>query len=261
MIHPTAIIHPSAQLAADVSIGPYAVIGEDVSIGAGTTVASHAIIHGPTEIGQENKIFPGAAIGLDPQDLKYKGDRSYVRIGDRNTLREYVTVNRATHEGEETRIGNDNLLMAYVHVAHNCIIENQVIISNSVALAGHVKIESRAVIGGIVGVHQFVHIGKMAMIAGMTRIVRDVPPFMLVEGSPAKVRTLNMTGLKRANISSEELKLMKQAFRHLYRSELPPTKAAATLLDLGSNPYLEHLHHFLCASMDSDRRGLIPGNF
>lgn len=186
MVHPNAQIHPTVQ------VGPYAVIGEYVTVGEGTVIGAHAILDGYTRIGQGNRIYPGAAIGLEPQDLKYQGAASLVEIGDRNTIREYVTVNRATAAGEKTIIGNDNLLMAYVHVAHNCILENNIIIANNVAIAGHVEIESRAVIGGMLGIHQFVHIGKMAMLGGMSRIDRDVPPFMLVEGNPSKVRSLNL---------------------------------------------------------------------
>ncbi|MCZ2200766.1 MAG: acyl-ACP--UDP-N-acetylglucosamine O-acyltransferase, partial [Cylindrospermopsis raciborskii PAMP2012] len=180
LIHPTAVIHPNAELHSTVQVGAYAVIGANVQVGPETVIGAHAVVEGPCKIGSGNHIFPGAVIGMEPQDLKYVGELSWVKIGDNNAIREYVTINRATGHGEATVIGNGNLLMAYVHVGHNCIIEDSVIIANSVALAGHVHIESRARLSGVLGVHQFVHIGGMSMIGGMTRIDRDVPPYMLV---------------------------------------------------------------------------------
>lgn len=259
LIHPTAVIHPNAQIHSSVQIGPYAVIGEYVSIGADTVIDAHVVIDGHTRIGQGNRIYPGAAIGLAPQDLKYKGAASLVEIGDRNTIREYVTINRATAEGEKTVLGDGNLLMAYVHVAHNCVLENNIIIANNVAIAGHVEIESRAVIGGMLGIHQFVHIGKMAMLGGMSRIDRDVPPFMLVEGNPSKVRSLNLVGLKRSGLTADEIGLLKKAFRLLYRSELKTSEAVQALAELGDHEHLQHLQHFLEKALDPSRRGLIPG--
>lgn len=258
-IHPTAVIHPHAQLHPSVKVGPYAVIGENVKIGAETVIGTHVVIEGPTEIGTKNHIFPGAAIGLEPQDLKYDGARSWVKIGDNNKIREYVTINRATGADEATVIGNNNLLMAYVHVAHNCAIEDYVIIANAVALAGHVHIESRAVIGGVLGVHQFVHIGRSAMLGGMSRIDRDVPPYTLVEGNPSRVRSLNLVGLKRAGLSAEDLSLLKKAFKILYRSGLNLSQALEQLELLPDNPHLQHLHRFLQLSQTQGRRGPIPG--
>ncbi len=260
LIHPTAVIHPGAKIHSSVKIGPYAVIGENVTIGADTVIDAGVVIDGDTEIGVGNHIFPHAVIGLAPQDLKYKGGRSVVKVGDYNQIREFVTINRATEAGEVTSVGSHNLLMACVHVAHNCTIEDNVIIANNVALAGHVYIESKAVIGGVLGVHQFVHVGKMAMLGGMSRIERDVPPFMLVEGNPSKVRTLNLVGLQRAGLSSDELGLLKKAFRILYRSDLTLAQALEELTSLPDNPYLQHLHHFLTLSTRGEkRRGPIPG--
>jgi UDP-N-acetylglucosamine acyltransferase len=259
LIHPTAVIHPDAELHPTVRVEPYAVIGAGVTIGANTTVGAHAVIEGLTEIGEDNQIFAGAAIGLEPQDLKYKGAKSCVKIGDRNRLREYVTINRATGENEATVIGNDNLLMAYAHVAHNCVIENEVIIANSVAMAGHVYIESMAVISGVLGIHQFVQIGQMAMIGGMSRISRDVPPYMLVEGNPAKVRSLNLVGLKRRGIATTDIKLLKKAFHLLYSEGIPLQKAIAQLDLLPDSQYVQHLCRFLQSSISEGRRGLIPG--
>jgi UDP-N-acetylglucosamine acyltransferase len=261
LIHPTAVVHPKAEIHPTVRIDPYAVIGEKVTIGAHTTVGSHVIIEGPTEIGEHNRIFPGAVIGLEPQDLKYKGGDSWVKIGNNNQIREYVTINRATDQGEATILGNNNLLMAYAHVAHNCIIEDEVIIANSVALAGHIYIESKARISGVLGVHQFVHIGSLAFVAGMSRIEKDVPPYTIVEGNPSKVRSLNLVGLKRAGLSTEEFDSLKKAFRLLYRSEITFKEALEKLEVLPHNEYTRHLHHFLQLSISGEgRRGPISGS-
>jgi UDP-N-acetylglucosamine acyltransferase len=259
LIHPTAFIHPGAQLHPTVEIGAYAVIGNKVKVGPETTIGAHVVLEGPTEIGARNKIFPGAVIGLEPQDLKYEGAPSWVRIGDNNQIREYVTINRATGAGEATLIGNNNLLMAYVHVAHNCLIENSVVIANAVALAGHVHIESKAVIGGVLGIHQFVHIGRMAMVGGMSRIDRDVPPYMLVEGNPARVRSLNQVGLKRAGLTAAQIGQLKKAFRTLYRSEQTFSQALEHLELLPDNEHIQHLRQFLQQSQLKGRRGSIPG--
>lgn len=257
MIHPRAELHPTVQ------VGPYAVIGEEVKVGFETVVGAHVVLEGPTEIGARNQIFPGAAIGMEPQDLKYDGGRSLVKIGDGNRIREYVTINRATRAGEATQIGNNNLLMAYVHVGHNCVIENSVVISNGVALAGHIHIESRATISGVLGVHQFVHIGRLAMVGGMSRINRDVPPYMLVEGNPARVRSLNLVGLRRAGITEVEqgqvYRTLKKAFRILYRSELTLTQALEQLDLIAQDEHLQHLIRFLQMSQMPQRRGSIPG--
>ena len=259
LIHSTAVIHPDAQLHPTVRVGPYAVIGERVKIGAETTIGAHVVLEGPTEIGARNQIFPGAAIGLETQDKKYEGALSWVKIGDDNRIREYVTINRATGAGEATTIGNGNLLMAYVHVAHNCTIEDSVVIANAVSLAGHVHIESQAVVGGLVGVHQFVHIGRLAMLGGMSRIDRDVPPYMLVEGNPSRVRSLNLVGLKRNNLQAPDLADLKQAFRILYRSGLRLSQALEKLHLLADNEHVQRLEQFLQLSQSEGRRGLIPG--
>lgn len=263
LIHPTAVIHPAAELHPTVQIGAYAVIGPRVKIGPETTVGAHVVIDGWTEIGARNHIFPGAAIGLEPQDLKYDGSISLVRIGDDNRIREYVTINRATRASEATLIGNGNLLMAYVHVAHNCVLEDNIVIANSVALAGHVHIESRAVIGGVLGVHQFVHIGRLAMVGGMSRIDRDVPPYMLVEGNPSRVRSLNQVGLKRAGLvdldGGRAFQVLKKAYRLLYRSGLTLSEALERFELLPESEPLANLRRFLVASQQPDRRGVIPG--
>lgn len=260
LIHPTAVIHAGAELHPTVQVGPYAVIGEQVKIGAHSVIGAHVVIDGCTEIGARNQIFPGAAIGLEPQDLKYNGADSLVKIGDDNRIREYVTINRATGGDEVTQIGNSNLLMAYVHVAHNCEIGDHVIITNSVALAGHVVIESRARVGGIVGIHQFVRIGCLAMVGGMSRIERDVPPYMVVEGNPSRVRAINRVGLERAGFSAETQQLMKQAYRILYRQKLTLPEALEKLTSLPEDSHVQHLQKFLRDSLSSEqRRGPIPG--
>jgi UDP-N-acetylglucosamine acyltransferase len=233
------------------------VIGSQVKVGAGTVIGPHVVIDGWTEIGTGNQIFPGAAIGLEPQDLKYDGSLTLVQIGDHNVIREYVTINRATRQGEATILGNHNLLMAYVHVGHNCVIEDQVIIANSVALSGHVYIESRARLSGVLGVHQFVHIGRHAMIGGMSRIERDAPPYMLVEGNPSRVRSLNLVGLKRNGLGAD-IPLLKKAFRLLYRSDLSFNEALEKLELMADNEHIQHLHNFLQMAQQPERRGCIP---
>ena len=259
LIHPTAVINKNARIHPTVRIEPYAVIGDQVSIDANTVVGSHAIIDGLTTIGKDNQIFPGAAIGLEPQDLKYQGANSEVIIGDRNRIREYVTINRATDEGEATVLGNDNLLMAYSHVGHNCVIGNEVVIANSVAIAGHVQIESMAIISGVLGIHQFVQIGTMAMVGGMSRISRDVPPYMMVEGNPARVRSLNLVGLRRRGVAKSEIQQLKQAFKLLYLQQMTLQEAITQLNLLSNSSHVQHLRSFIEQSSSPARRGLIMG--
>ncbi len=269
LIHPTAVIHSSAELHPTVQVGPYAVIGPKVKVGAGTVIAPHVVLDGDTHIGERNQLFPGAAIGLEPQDLKYDGSMGPVRIGDGNQIREYVTIHRPTNGDEVTMIGNNNLIMGYTHIGHNCILEDNVIIANAVAMAGHVHVESGARISGVLGVHQFVHIGRLSMVGGMTRIDRDVPPFTMIEGNPSRVRALNLIGLKRAGVGElqdgEVLRSLKQAFRLLYRSDitfaeaLEKLEALSAMDSLNDNDYIKHLSQFLRLSQLPGRRGLIPG--
>lgn len=278
-IHPTAVIHPKAELHETVRVGPHAVIGEHVRIAAHTVVGANVVIDGWTEIGEGNQIFPGAVLGTEPQDLKYNGAPSQVLIGRGNRIREFVTINRATNEGEATLIGDNNLLMAYAHVAHNCVIENQVVITNAVALAGHIHIESQARIGGMVGIHQFTRVGRLAMVGAMSRVDRDVPPYMLVEGHPARIRGLNLVGLRRAKGMEGSLPLLREAYRLLYRSGLPLEKALQMLRNsvctggpsgcsirtlkgkelVDEAGSLQHLLHFLEDSLSQpQRRGPLP---
>ena len=192
-VHPNAFVDSSADISDGVSIASGAIIGPDVVIDSGTQIGPNAVIEGKTKIGKNNKVFPNVFIGLEPQDLKYKGASTEVIIGDNNTFRECVTINKATDEGEKTIIGNNNLLMAYTHIGHNCEIGNGIVLSNSVQVAGHVKVEDYAIIGGCLGIHQFVHVGYLAMIGGMTRVDRDVPPFCLAEGHPGRLSCLLYT--------------------------------------------------------------------
>ncbi len=219
-IHPTAIVHPDAELGEGVEIGPYTCISGTVKIGAGTIVAERVSIEGYTTIGADNEIFAGAIIGSRTQDKKFKGGMSFLKIGDRNKIREYVTINPGTKEGTETAIGDDNLLMAYSHVAHDCIIKNHTIIANAGTLAGHVIVEDRAIIGGMSAVHQFVRIGKLALIGGCSKVTQDVPPFMIADGHPARVYGLNTIGLERAGFSKEEKLMVRKAFKIIFKSSL-----------------------------------------
>ena len=260
LIHPTAVIHPEAEVHPSVQVGPYAVIGPGVQIGADTQIGAHVVLAGRTYIGQRNQIFPGAVIGTISQDQKYAGADSGVSIGDDNCIREYVTINCANGPGEVTQIGNGNWLLAYVHIAHDCVIEDQVVITNATSIAGHVWIESKARIGGMVGIHQFVRIGRLAMIGAMARIDRDVPPFMLAEGHPARIRALNQVGLKRAGLGERDMGILKQAFRRIYREDLPLEKALNSLETLDPCDSLAHLQHFLDQAQAPGRRGLTPGN-
>ncbi len=263
LIHSTAVIHPGAKLHPSVEVGPYAVIGEYVTVGADTKIGAHVVLDGRTNIGDRNRIFSGAVIGAESQDLKYDGSLNLVNIGNDNRIREYVTINRASHAEGATVIGDRNLLMAYVHVGHDCVIENETTIANGVALAGHVHIESQARVSGILGVHQFVHIGRLAMVGGMSRIDRDVPPFMLVEGNPCRVRSLNLVGLQRAGMDEladgQLMRYFKKAYRLLYRSELTFEQALAELANLADYEPIQHLYQFLRESQSKGRRGSIPG--
>jgi len=224
-IHPTAVVHPTATLGARVHIGPYAVVGEHVVLGEGTVLGPHAIIEPHTTLGRDCHVHGGAVVGGVPQDLKFSGERSSTVIGDRNVIRECVTINRATGEGETTRIGDDNLFMAYVHVAHNCVIGNGNVLANGVTLAGHVVIEDLVTIGGLSGVHQFTRVGALGMVGAMTRLVQDLPPYMLVEGHPPRVYGPNLVGLKRRGIEAEDRRIVKQAYKALYRSGLSISQA------------------------------------
>ena len=219
-IHPTAVVHPWARIGEGVKIGPYSVIGEQVTLGDGCRVGTNVLIEGATTVGKNNTFFHGASVGTAPQDLKHDGTVTELSIGDNNTFREFVTVNTATKPGETTRIGSSCLLMAYSHVAHDCVVGDEVILANSVNLAGHVFVDDFATVGGVTPVHQFVRIGKYAFIGGGSRVERDVPPFLRIAGSPPVVLGVNSVGLERRGFSAERRARVKQLYKLLYRSEL-----------------------------------------
>ena len=250
-IHETAVVAPGAHIAESVKIGAYSVIGEHVEIGEGTVIGPHVVITGWTRIGRDCHIYQGASIGEEPQDLKFKGEKSYVFIGDRTKIREGATVHRATGEGEETRVGSDCLLMALTHVAHNCIVGNHVIMSNVASLAGHAIVEDRAVIGGMAGIHQFVKVGRNAMVGGMAKLTQDVVPYTIVDGHPAKVVGLNAVGISRAGVSIEARRAIKQAYKLLYRSGLS-LQQAVKLIEQEVTP-CEEVEHFLRFLRNADR--------
>ncbi|MCP9888357.1 acyl-ACP--UDP-N-acetylglucosamine O-acyltransferase [Cyanobium sp. ATX 6A2] len=263
-LHPTAVVDPRAELAGGVEVGPYAVIGPEVRIGPDCWIGAHVVLDGRVQMGRGNRIFPGACIGLEPQDLKYTGDPTGVVLGDGNTIRECVTINRATRDEQLTRVGSGNLLMAYSHLGHNALLGNGIVIANAVAVAGHVQIADRAVIGGMLGIHQFVHIGTLAMVGGMSRIERDVPPFTTVEGHPARVRALNRIGLQRSGLADRDggrqLEDLKRAWTLIYRRGLPLAEALAQLRQDPLTAAAEELVAFLEASLAPERRGPIPGS-
>jgi len=245
MIHPTAVIHSAARIGADCEIGPYCVIGEHVVLGEKCRLHSHVVINGHTELGRENEIFPFASIGLKTQDLKWKGGTTYTRIGNSNTIRECVTINSATSDGETTEIGSKNHILAYCHVAHNVRIGDSVIMSNVATLAGHVIVEDHAVIGGLVAIHQFCRVGKMSMIGGCSKVVQDVPPFMLADGNPAETRTINKVGMERNGISEEAQAALKQAYKILFREGLTISNALTRIeAELSTLPEIQHLVDF-----------------
>ena len=221
IIHPTAIVDPKAELAASVSVGPYAVIGAGVRIGEGTTIGAHCTIEGPTTIGRDNRIFQFASLGAAPQDMKYRGEPTELVIGDRNTIREFCTFNRGTaQDAGVTRVGHDNWIMAYVHLAHDVQLGDRIILANNATLAGHVHVGDWAIIGGLTGVHQFTRIGAHAMVGFGSHVSQDVPPFMTVAGNPLAVHGFNVEGLRRRGFSAERIALVKQMHRLLYRRGL-----------------------------------------
>ena len=230
MIHPTAVIDPAAELAEDVSVGPYSVIEAKVTVGAGTDIGPHVVIKGSTRIGCQNRVFQFASIGEEPQDKKYAGEPTSLEIGDRNTIREFVTINRGTAQDDGvTRLGDDNWIMAYVHIAHDCRIGNETIFANNASLAGHVSVGDYAILGGFTLVHQFCQIGAYSLTAFGSGISKDVPPFVTVGGTPAKAHGLNMEGLRRRGFPEESRKALRRAYRTLYRESLSLQDALAAL--------------------------------
>jgi len=255
LIHPTAVIDSSAELADHVRVGPYTVIGADVVIGAGSEIGPHVVINGPTRMGRENRIFQFASIGEAPQDKKYAGEPTRLEIGDRNTIREYVTINRGTTQDEGvTRVGDDNWIMAYVHIAHDCRIGNQTVFANNASLAGHVIIDDYVILGGFTLVHQHCTLGAYSLTAFGSGISLNIPPYVTVGGSPARPHGLNMEGLRRHGFSEETRKILKQSYRTLYRENLSLQDAIKVLKGPAQNSAeLERLVSFL----EKQTRGIV----
>jgi len=248
-IHPTAIVNPKAELGENVEIGPYAIVGEHVTVGDDTIIHTHAVIEGFTTLEKACEVFPGAVVGLRCQDLKYGGEKTYVRIGARTVIRECVTVNSSTGEGSATILGEDCYLMAYSHVGHNCRLGNDVIMANLASLAGHVLIEDKAVLGGLVGIHQFVHIGTLSMIGGLSKVIQDVPPYALSDGVPCSVKDINAVGLRRHGFPPETRGIIRRAFKILFRSGLATSHAVEIVKsDLPKIPEIVHLLEFISQS-------------
>ena len=245
-IHPSSVVDPAARLAEDVDIGPFCVVGPEVSLGAGTVLRSHVNVDGRTEIGARCEIWPFASIGTRTQDLKYDGGRPGVRIGEGTTLREYTTVNAATADGDWTVVGACCHIMAYAHVAHDCVVGDEVIMANAATLAGHVTVEDQAIIGGLSGVHQFVRVGRLSIIGGCSKVVKDVPPFMTADGNPLSVRGINKIGLERHGVDASVARALREAYRLLYRRKLgvkEMLEESRHVLD--RSPELEHLEAFI----------------
>ncbi len=255
MIHATAIVSDSAVIAADVAIGPYSVIGDDVEIGPGTRIDSHVVINGPTRIGSDNHIYQFASVGDDPQDKKYAGEATSLVIGDRNTIREFCTISRGTAQDRgETTIGDDNWIMAYVHIAHDCIVGDKTIMANNTTLAGHVHIGDWAICGGFSGVHQFCRVGAHAFLGMYVAVNGDVPAYITVFGQPAKPRGINSEGLKRRDFSADQIRNIKNAYRLTFRQGKKLQDAMAEIAELSrEQPELEP---FL-QSLRSSERGLV----
>ena len=252
-IQSTAQIAPGAQIAYDVEIGHYAVIGPEVKIGSGTRVGEHCLITGNTTIGKKCQIFTGAVIGSIPQDKKYKGERTEVVIGDNNVIREYVTINLGTSASGKTVLGSSNLIMAYAHIAHDCVIGNHVMVANVGTLAGHIIIEDWAILGGLAAVHQFVRIGRLSIVGGCSKVIQDIPPYSMCDGHPARVRSLNKIGLERLGINREAKSNLKHAFTILFNSGLTIAHALKKVeQELSSTPEVTHLVNFI----KNSQRGL-----
>ena len=252
-VHPAAFVDVRAELGTGVSIGPNTLVGPDVVIGDGTSVGANCLIEGWTEIGRENRIFHCVVIGSEPQDFKYGGEKALVRIGDRNAIREFATIHRATGEGNQTLVGDDNYIMAYAHVAHNCIVGNHTVLSNAVNMAGHVTIGDHAAVSGLSVIHQFVRIGAYSYTGGGSRVAIDVIPYIKVAGNPPVVNGLNTVGLQRNGFSSDSIAVLKKAYRLLFRSELNVAQAVERIRqELPPTDEIKHLIDFI----ESSERGI-----
>ncbi|MFT3814572.1 MAG: acyl-ACP--UDP-N-acetylglucosamine O-acyltransferase [Acidovorax sp.] len=256
-IHPSAIVDAAAQLDPSVTVGPYAVIGPRVTIGAGTTVGAHCVIEGRTTIGRDNRIFQFASIGAVPQDKKYAGEDTELVIGDRNTIREFCTLNLGVPgAGGVTRVGDDNWIMAYTHIAHDCHVGNHTTLANNTTLAGHVHLGDWVTVGGLTGIHQFVKVGAHAMVGFASAVSQDVPPFMLVDGNPLAVRGFNVVGLRRRDFSAARIAAVKQMHRLLYRQGLTLEAARAAIADMAV-PEAEQDVALMLAFLDQSQRGIV----
>lgn len=253
-VHATAIVHPDAKLHASVEVGPYSIIGPKVKIGAGSVIGSHVVIEGDTTLGERNRVFHHAAVGGQPQDLKYAGEPTRLVIGDDNMIREFTTLHIGTDGGGGiTRIGNKNLFMAYSHVAHDCNVGNGCVLANSVALAGHVEVADFVIVGGLAAVHQFTRIGKHAFIAGGSMVAMDVPPYCTAQGDRAELAGLNTVGLSRHGMTDEQIGRVKEAYRILFRSKLGLNEAMSRLkAEHGGHPEIDHMLDFI----GSSKRGI-----
>ena len=248
-IHSTVVINEHAAIGKDCEIGPYCVIGENVKMGDGCKLHSHVVIDGHTEIGDGNCFYPFASIGLRTQDLKWNGGSAWTLIGNNNTFREYATIHSATNDGDSTVVGNDNNFLAYTHVAHDCQLGDHIIMSNVATLAGHVTVEDSAIIGGLAAVHQFCRIGSMSIIGGCSKVVQDIPPYMMADGNPAATRALNKEGLKRNKVTDETQARLKKAHRILFRENLTVSNAIEKArTEVPVSPELEHLLNFVQSS-------------
>jgi UDP-N-acetylglucosamine acyltransferase len=246
-IHPTAVISPRAEIASDARVGPYVVIEDDVIIGEGCEIASHAVIKQFTTLGRGNRVFEHAVLGGLPQDVKFKGETTRLIVGDDNLIREGATLHRASGENEETRMGSRNFLMIGVHIAHNCVVGDDNIFANEVALAGHITIEDHVLLSNNVGAHQFVRMGRYAMVGGKSKIVQDVLPFFITDGNPPRVRGLNSVGLRRGGFSTEERRALKNAYRLLFRSHLALEDSLREMSELNDGN-VDHLINFIRGS-------------
>jgi len=253
-IHPTAIVDPKAEIGAGAIVGPYCVIGTDVVLGANCWLQNHVTLVGPMHAGHGNKFYAYCSIGQQTQDLKYQGEPTYLEIGDENTFREFVTVNRSTTSDGKTRIGSRGNFLAYSHIGHDCTVGNDVVFSNNGTLAGHVQVGDHAVMGGLSAVHQFCRLGRFAITGGCSKIVQDVPPFMIADGNPAEIRGINLVGLERKNFPPENVKLIKEAFRLIYRSKLNTRQALEAIRkELSQTEEIAQIVEFI----EKSERGII----
>ena len=248
-IHSSAIIHPNAKIETGVAIGPNATIGSNVTIGAHTKIGSSCVIDGCTSIGRDCQIFTGAVLGSIPQDLKFNGEATELHIGNGNTIREYVTINLGTEESNKTVIGDNNLFMAYSHVAHDCVIGNNCVVANGGTFAGHVTLADNVIVGGITAVHQFTRLGRISIIGGCSKVVQDIPPFSMSDGHPARVYGINKVGLKRAGVPSESIIRLKTAFRILFKEKLLMSNAIEKVIrEVPTDNYIDQLLEFIKTS-------------